>query len=269
MAIVAIGQLCSTASMSHNLALCQTLVKKAVDAGAKALFLPEATDYIASSPQESASLAQPMDTSPFVLGLRRAAKENTLAINVGIHVPSGNGRLVNRSCWISEKGDIEAFYDKLHLFDYGVLRESNSVEGGKVIAPPVNTVVGRVGLMICFDLRFPEMGIALKRQNAQVITYPSAFTVLTGQAHWETLLRARAIETQTYVIASAQVGAHNEKRTSYGHSMIVDPWGKVLLNLTGGGSEAEIGLVDIDLDYQQEIKNNMPLLRRTDIYPQV
>jgi predicted amidohydrolase len=93
-----------------------------------------------------------MDTSPFVLGLRKAAKESALAINVGIHVPAANGKLFNRSCWINEKGDIESFYDKLHLFDYGALRESNSVEGGKTITSPIESVVGRVGLTICFDV---------------------------------------------------------------------------------------------------------------------
>jgi predicted amidohydrolase len=108
--------------------------------------------YIASSPSESVSLAQPMDTSPFVLGLRKAAKEYALAINVGIHVPAVGGKLSNRSCWINENGEIEAFYDKLHLFDYSTLKESNSVEAGKSIAPPINTVVGRVGLTICFDV---------------------------------------------------------------------------------------------------------------------
>lgn len=220
-----------------------------------------------------------METSPFVLGLRKAAKESSLAINVGIHVSTNTGKLANRSCWINEKGDIESYYDKLHMFDYGLLRESNSVEGGKHIVPPVDTVVGRVGLMICFDvstglilleaitelqkLRFPEISLALKRQDAQIITYPSAFTVKTGQAHWETLLKARAIETQAYVIAAAQVGAHNEKRTSYGHSMVVDPWGKILLDMTGEGNEPEIGIVDIDLDYREKIKGEMPLLRRT------
>jgi len=94
-----------------------------------------------------------METSPFVLGLRKAAKESSLAINVGIHVPSGNGKLRNRSCWINENGDIESFYDKLHLFDYGALRESNSVEGGMKILKPTDTIIGRVGLTICFDVR--------------------------------------------------------------------------------------------------------------------
>lgn len=95
-----------------------------------------------------------MEYSPFVQGLQRAAKESAIAINVGIHVPAQNGKLYNRSCWISEKGDVQAFYDKLHLFDYGSLKESNSVEAGGEILPPVDTVVGRVGLTICFDVSF-------------------------------------------------------------------------------------------------------------------
>jgi predicted amidohydrolase len=98
------------------------------------------------------ALAQPMHISPFVLGLRKAAKEASIAINVGIHVPIGNGKLRNRSCWINENGEIESYYDKLHLFDYDLLKESNSVEAGKVIVPPVKTVLGRVGLTICFDV---------------------------------------------------------------------------------------------------------------------
>lgn len=108
--------------------------------------------YIASSPSESVSLALPMYTSPFVLGLRKAAKEFALAINVGIHVPADGGKLRNRSCWINENGEIEGVYDKLHLFDYGALKESNSVMAGNTIVSPINTVIGRVGLTICFDV---------------------------------------------------------------------------------------------------------------------
>lgn len=93
-----------------------------------------------------------METSPFVVGLRKAAKESSLAINVGIHVPAANGKIGNRNCWINEKGEVDAYYDKLHLFDYGKLKESSSVEAGKKIVPPVETVVGRVGLTICFDV---------------------------------------------------------------------------------------------------------------------
>lgn len=125
--------------------------------------------------------------------------------------------------------------------------------------------------LIChfLQLRFPEISLALKRQNAEIITYPSAFTVPTGNAHWEVLLRARAIETQAYVIAAAQAGPHNEKRRSYGHSMIVNPWGEVVAKLEDEHKEPEIATADIDLDFLYRIRKEMPLLRRTDIYPEV
>lgn len=119
------------------------------------------------------------------------------------------------------------------------------------------------------QLRFPEISLALRRQNAEVITYPSAFTVPTGRAHWESLLRARAIETQSYVIAAAQGGPHNEKRRSYGHSMIVNPWGEVVAELGDKYSEPQIVTAEIDLDLVAKIRREMPLLRRTDIYPMV
>lgn len=119
------------------------------------------------------------------------------------------------------------------------------------------------------QLRFPEISLALRRQNAEVITYPSAFTVPTGRAHWESLLRARAIETQSYVIAAAQGGPHNEKRRSYGHSMIVNPWGEVVAELGDEYPEPQIVTADIDLDLVSKIRREMPLLRRTDIYPEV
>lgn len=111
--------------------------------------------------------------------------------------------------------------------------------------------------------------MALKRQNAHIITYPSAFTVPTGRAHWETLLRARAIETQSYVIAAAQAGPHNEKRRSYGHSMIVNPWGEILAQLGDDYQEPQIAVADIDLDLLAKVRREMPLLRRTDIYPEI
>lgn len=173
-------------------------------------------------------------------------------------------------------------YQKLHLFDVEipggpVLKESDSVERGSSILPPFDTAVGKVGLCICYDLRFPEISIALKRQNAQVITYPSAFTVPTGKAHWEPLLRGRAIETQSYVIAAAQVGFHNEKRRSYGHSIVIGPWGEVLAELgydelkrDGDGNPIpEIAFANIDTSEVERIREEMPQLRRTDVYPKV
>ncbi|MCJ1483379.1 Carbon-nitrogen hydrolase [Schaereria dolodes] len=261
--------------MAHNLQQCQILVKKAVAAGAKALFLPEASDYIARSAAETVSLARSVQDSDFVKGLQHEARETKLSINVGIHEPAEGGKKVkNTLLWIDEQGQIVQRYQKLHLFDVDieggpVLKESKSVEKGAEIVPPFDTSVGRVGLTICFDLRFPEINLALKRQNAQIITYPSAFTVPTGKAHWEVLLRARAIETQTYVIAAAQSGAHNEKRVSYGHSLIISPWGEVLAALGAGRQEPEIATADIDLEVVEKVRREMPLLRRTDVYPEV
>jgi predicted amidohydrolase len=113
------------------------------------------------------------------------------------------------------------------------------------------------------QLRFPEISIALRRLGAEIITFPSAFTVPTGKAHWEVLLRARAIETQSYVIAAAQGGQHNEKRVSYGHSMIVDPWGTVLAELGDAGEEPEIATAEIDLDQLRKVRTEVPLRRRT------
>lgn len=281
------------------------------------IFFPEASDYIASSPSESLSLAQPESSSPFVQGLQAAARQHSLHVHVGIHVPAADDitaaptkKLLNRTVWILPTGalDPSRSYDKLHLFDYGALRESAHTRAGARLTPPFDTPVGRVGSLVCFDLRFPEAALALAHPGAgggearwaaaQVLTYPSAFTVPTGEAHWELLLRARAVETQCWVVAAAQVGWHHDQgggaeadggaprrrmgRVSYGRSMVVDPWGRVRVVLPGvreggggGGSGSgdtgmvmeegavgALGLVDIDLGEWEGVRERMPLVRR-------
>ena len=207
-------------------------------------------------------------------GLQREALQARLSINVGIHEPvTGGKRVKNTLIWIDEGGIITQRYQKLHLFDVEikdgpVLRESKSVEPGSSILPPFSTKLGLVGLMICFDLRFPALSARIRDLGAQIITYPSAFTVPTGKVHWETLLRARAIETQSYVIAAAQVGAHNQKRVSYGHSMIVDPWGKIVVEAGGAEDwtgEPEISVGEVDLGALEKVRREMPLLPRRDV----
>lgn len=267
--------------MTHNLTQCRHLIQKASDAGAKALFLPEASDYIGSNAPETISLCKPVNESEFVLGIQDEARNHRLPVNVGVHEPTTDGKKVrNTLLWIDENGKISQRYQKLHLFDVEIkdgpiLKESNSVERGPKIEDPFSTPLGEVGLLICFDLRFPEPSLALRHRGAQIITYPSAFTVPTGKAHWETLLRARAIETQSYVIAAAQSGAHNPDRTrrSYGHSMIVDPWGKIVAELGGeengngrGLDIGEIAMAEIDLEHLEKVRREVPLLRRTDVY---
>ncbi|KAI1106826.1 carbon-nitrogen hydrolase [Jackrogersella minutella] len=320
MAKAAIGQICASNSMAHNLKQCVQLVGQAAAAGAKILFLPEASDYIGTSAQETLSLAKPVSTSPFVRGLQSAAASHQLAVHVGIHVPvsvkpsssssnpilptvpqceertaegspepRGQTKLFNRTIYIRADGTLcpGGTYDKLHLFDYpdASLRESATTQAGSRFAPPFPSPVGRLGSLICFDLRFPEAAVHLTATTsppAQILLYPSAFTVATGRAHWEVLLRARAVETQSYVVAAAQVGTHNpglSPRASYGRSMVVDPWGRVVLALRGvkgddgveaeDGAVGELGVVDIDLDEWERVRAGMPLVRRTDVYPEV
>ncbi|KAK7920770.1 nitrilase [Apiospora marii] len=313
--------------MAHNLEQCVRLVSKAAAAGAKVLFLPEASDYIAGSGAESLALAKPVAGSPFVTGLQSAAAKHSLAVHVGIHIPvpvaaiapssvvnplltaapqqplpesststeAVTTKLYNRTIWINEDGSLneKAAYDKLHLFDYATLRESANTQAGAAFTPPFPSALGRIGSLICFDLRFPEASLYLtqppparKQQHdqepAQILLYPSAFTVPTGRAHWEVLLRSRAIETQSWVVAAAQVGRHGEgaRRVSYGRSMVVDPWGRVVVELKGvrdvsagdaseevleaeDGAVGEMGLVDIDLGQWEQVRQKMPLVRRT------
>ncbi|KAK5137431.1 hypothetical protein LTR08_009010 [Meristemomyces frigidus] len=274
MALAAVGQITSTASMTHNLAQCRTVIQKAVAAGAKALFLPEASDYISSTPSESLSLCRPASTSTFLLGLQFLAAHHRLPISVGVHEPSddpSSKRIKNTLLWIDADGRIAHRYQKVHLFDLDlgdeggpVMKESNTIEPGNAILPPFPTPIGTVGAMICFDLRFPEIALFLRRQKADILLYPSAFMPETGAAHWLPLLRARAIETQTYVIAAAQVGAHNAKRTSYGHSIVVDPWGVVLAEASGEGEgEPVVIFAEIDLGKVEGTRRKQPLLRRT------
>lgn len=238
----------------------------------QAVFLPEASDYIGRSQEESLSLCLPADKSPFILGLQEDAKKHSLPISVGVHEPSDDPkskRIKNSLIWIDEHGKIAQRYQKLHLFDLElengpVFKESRLIEPGNEIQPPYQTALGKIGSMICFDLRFPEIALALKRQQADIILYPSAFTVPTGEAHWHSLIRARAIECQAYVIAAAQAGEHHKGRRSYGHSIIVDPWGKVLAELNGDLKDgSEVIFAEIDLDLVKKVKREMPLLRRT------
>ena len=146
------------------------------------------------------------------------------------------------------------------------LEESKYVKPGDKIHDPIDTPIGSLGLGICYDLRFPQFSTRHRLNNAQVLTYPSAFTVPTGRAHWEVLLRARAIENQAWVIAAAQSGEHNEKRSSYGHSLVVDPWGKIVLDMNE--VENELAVIEIDPNQTEKIRNSMPVVDhfKTELY---
>lgn len=193
---------------------------------------------------------------------------------MGIHEPTDDGkqeRIKNTTIYIDAAGEIAQRYQKIHVFDVDIaggpkLIESATTEPGSSLTQPFSTPIGKLGMLICFDMRFPEPSLALRRLGAELIGYPSAFTVPTGRAHWEVLLRARAIETQAYVLAPAQVGSHNEKRTSWGQTMVVDPWGRVVAMCRSheepGTDEPEICVADIDLGIVEKTRKEVPLKRR-------
>ncbi|KAK0526357.1 Carbon-nitrogen hydrolase [Tilletia horrida] len=281
MTLAAVAQLCSSGVIAENLAASRSIIQRAAKAGARIVFLPEATDFIAPA-ASVASLTRSADNAAFVEGLCAAARDAKAYVSVGIHEPPAAGadkeRCFNTQLLISDEGNIIQRYRKLHLFDVDIkggltILESNTTVKGSVIELPQSTPIGRVGLLTCYDLRFPEPSLKLRRLGAEVITYPSAFTVRTGAAHWEVLLRARAVETQCYVMAAAQVGAHSgTKRVSWGHAMIVDPWGSVVAQCSDMQPyEPTFCLADVDLRRLESLRAEMPLWdqRRTDVYPEV
>ncbi|KAI8923566.1 Nit protein-like protein 1, partial [Entophlyctis helioformis] len=280
--LVAVAQLRSTPVVADNLATALQLVRAAAARGCKAIFLPEATDYIAANKEQGLALAQPL-TGHFVTELRNAARSAGVYVSVGVHEqeaaacePAGGsetppGRFFNSHLLIDSQGELAAVYRKIHLFDVSItngpiLMESSTTIAGREFPKPVATPFGAVGLATCYDMRFPEQSTLLRRAGAQILTFPSAFTVKTGPAHWEPLLRARAIETQCYVIASAQSGLHTAHRASYGHAMIVDPWGTVVADCKT--AEPCIEVADLDLGLVASVRRDMPVEshRRHDLY---
>ena len=208
-------------------------------------------------------------------GLRALARTSKIWISVGgmhvlgapPHPESGKTRFYNTHVILDDTGIVKAIYRKIHLFDVCIpgkvnLMESNSTAGGNEIVL-CDTPVGRLGLATCYDMRFPELFGELVKQGAQILLLPSAFTVPTGKAHWHILLRARAIECQSYVIAAAQYGEHNAKRSSYGHSLVVDPWGVVLADAGGVDNDAPVetslATATINLGQIGSVRARMPL----------
>ncbi|KAG2233067.1 hypothetical protein INT48_009193 [Thamnidium elegans] len=277
MSVAAVGQFCATSAVSLNKSICRDLISRAANLGAKMIFLPEASDFISINKQETLSLTTTLENSEFLLGLQETAKKENVWVSVGLHESTSSipSKVYNTHVIINSQGNIISKYRKIHLFNVDIengprLMESDSTLPGDEMLDPVQTPLGKLGLETCYDMRFSELSIALTRRGAELLAFPSAFTIKTGMAHWEILLRARAIETQTYVFAAAQIGQHNEKRTSYGNSMIVDPWGTVL-SKCNDSTIPSIAIATIDLDYLKKIRAEMPVMnhRRNDIYPKI
>ncbi|XP_066538177.1 deaminated glutathione amidase isoform X1 [Hoplias malabaricus] len=265
--VAAVCQMTSTPDKEANFTACKRLIEQAKDGGASMVFLPEGFDYIGSNREETLQLSESLQ-GDIISRYTQLAKRLNVWLSLGGFHERGHDwkndrRIYNSHVIINGHGEVVSVYRKGHLFDVeltgkGVsLRESAFTVPGPCLVSPVQTPVGKVGLGICYDLRFPELSLALQRQGAEILTYPSAFTVATGAAHWEVLLRARAIETQCFVVAAAQVGAHHAKRSSYGHALAVDPWGVVIGDC--GGTDGGMAMVEIDMQRLQDTRRDMPV----------
>jgi predicted amidohydrolase len=260
---IAALQMNSGTEPEPNLDALAALAKEAAAQGAVYALSPEVSVVFAENRDGLRAVAGPWDGNPAIARCAQIARETGLWLHLGsLAVALPDGRFANRSVLFRPDGAVAATYDKIHLFDAtlpGVreYRESATYAGGDraVVADAAGL---RLGLTICYDVRFPALHRALAEASAQLIAVPAAFTVPTGEAHWEVLLRARAIETGCFVIAAAQAGQHQNGRATYGHSMIVDPWGKVLGEL--GGDGPGVLVADIDPKAVAEARGRVPAL---------
>ncbi|MDE3015451.1 MAG: carbon-nitrogen hydrolase family protein [Pseudomonadota bacterium] len=260
---VALVQLTSTADMAENIAGIEAFVAKAAGQGAELVALPENAFYMRAE-GEAPAPRYTQEEHPGVVASAKMARQRgiwLLAGSVAVIGKSVDHKTYNRSLLFNPEGRIAAQYDKIHLFDVDVGDGQAYKESAKML-PGEKAVVAelpwcRLGMTICYDLRFPQLYRALAKAGAQILAVPSAFTQTTGEAHWHVLLRARAIENACFVIAPAQTGTHPGGRKTYGHSLVVDPWGKVLAD---GGTEEGVILAEVDLDEVGRVRAKLPSL---------
>jgi predicted amidohydrolase len=257
-------QMTSGPDVATNLDQARPLLERARDAGAVLAVLPENFAFMGLNDADKRAVGEAPGRGPIQDFLSRTARELKLWI-IGGTMPlrvEGEGRVAAASLVFNDRGDCVGRYDKIHLFDVDIpgktetYRESAHVVPGRTPVV-VETPIGKIGLSVCYDVRFPELFRQLSANGAQIFTVPSAFTGPTGRAHWETLLRARAIENLCYVIAPAQSGFHPNGRETYGDSMIVEPWGRVLQRLPRG---CGVVVADIDLEAQSRARTSFPSL---------
>jgi predicted amidohydrolase len=256
------------------LANARTLVDAVAEAargGAAMLFTPEMSGLIDQDRKRAAVSLHPEGDDPVLAAVRAAARDHGIWVHIGsLAVHGDDGRLANRAFVIDDMGEIRARYDKLHLFDVDLpsgesWRESAAyAPGGEAVV--VQTPVGALGLSICYDLRFAALFRALSDAGATVLTTPAAFTRPTGAAHWHVLQRARAIESAAYVVSAAQTGTHEDGRSTYGHSLVIDPWGTVLLDM---GEDAGVGFAELDPARVADVRARVPVIAHRRPIPEV
>lgn len=263
----AVIQMVSQADVLANLAQARQLLEQAAAQGARLAVLPENFAAMGRRDQAALGRAEALGEGPILPWLEQAARDLGLWVVAGTLPlpPDGQPDAKAHACslLIDNHGQRVARYDKLHLFDvdvsdsHGRYRESDDYAfGGQVVV--ADTPVGRLGMTVCYDLRFPELYSALRAAGAELISVPAAFTAVTGAAHWQILTRARAIETQCYVLAAGQGGSHPGGRETFGHSALVDPWGRVLAELPQGQG---VLLAERDAAEQAAIRQRMPVAR--------
>ena len=238
-------------------------IGEAADGGAEMLFTPEMSGLLDRDSERARRSVRPAEQDQVLAACREAARSRGIWLHLGsLAVAADEGRFSNRAFVIDSSGEIRASYDKIHLFDVDLptgesWRESAVYRGGSEAVVVDSTPLGRLGLTICYDLRFPALFERLTEAGAQVIAVPAAFTVPTGRAHWEVLLRARAIEAGVFVVAAAQCGRHEDGRQTYGHSLLVDPWGEIIIDM---GEQVGVGFAEIDLGKIAEVRKRIPAI---------
>jgi deaminated glutathione amidase len=270
--VVGAVQMTSTEDVEANLERARELVRQAATAGALLVGLPENFAYLGNDRDHRLAIAETLpdpgtgarDSGPRpILGaMQELARATGTWLLLGGFPERGPGNKIrNSAVLLDPTGAVVSLYRKMHLFDVDVpggrrFRESEAIEPGEtpVVA---QTPWGGLGLSICYDLRFPELYRALAAQGARIMAVPSAFTVETGKDHWHVLLRARAIENQVFLLAPAQFGMHGPNRSSYGHALVIDPWGVVLAEC---GDHEGVALARLDFEYQDEVRAALPVL---------
>ncbi len=262
---IALAQMCSGIEPSENAAQLRSLIAEAAAGGAAVIFTPEMSGLLDRDRSRAAGVIRTEQDDLVLAAVRSEARKHQLWVQLGslaVKVSDDpEKKWVNRSYLINPGGEIAARYDKIHLFDVNLgpeesQRESSAYARGEQ-AVVTSLPEATLGLSICYDLRFSALYEALTNAGADILSIPAAFTVPTGKAHWEILLRARAIEAGAFVIAAAQYGRHADGRSTYGHSMVVDPWGEILLDM---GEGTGLGFCDLDLGKVRDVRSRVPAL---------
>jgi predicted amidohydrolase len=267
---IALHQMTSTIDPMRNASDMADAIASAAENGAAMYFAPEMAIMVDRDRARARKYMANESHNMALQSLLAAAARHRIWVHIGSMpiLDGGTEKLANRSIIISPDGTIAGRYDKMHLFDVDLAsgeswRESSAYVGGEKPVM-VQTPLGLMGLAICYDMRFPDLFSAYAKSGVDIMTLPSAFTVPTGEAHWHTLLRARAIESAAFIIAAAQCGVHEDGRQTYGHSLVVDPWGTILLDM---GSSPGLACVDLDLETIKRVREQIPVHANRRIIP--